>query len=196
MKERHRHPQFSTKGLVAYYKLWAGLTSTGSVFDYSQSGFTGATAGTDIAPAYPGFVFNGTDDEIFMTQGPGSVLTIVMWIKVDDATAEDLIGINLITYIEIDTGDVGSTGFGGGSTVIYVDAVEATAISEADWHMITLTNTVGVNADLGELRIGATDSEINFLNGKMGEVMLYDRALTPAEIKSVYELTKWRYPNN
>lgn len=52
-------PQINTVGLVAHYKLWAGLTSTGKVFDYSLSGNTGTVTGA--LPAYPGFLFvNGS----------------------------------------------------------------------------------------------------------------------------------------
>ncbi len=55
-------PQVSTVGLVAHYKLWAGLTTTGEVFDYSLNGNTGIV--TDAIPAYPGFLFDAVNDEI------------------------------------------------------------------------------------------------------------------------------------
>ena len=48
-----------TANLAAWWKLHDGTTT-----DYSGGGNTGVANGTDIAPAYPGFVFNGTDDYI------------------------------------------------------------------------------------------------------------------------------------
>ena len=48
-------PQVNTVGLVAHYKLWAGLTTAGEVFDYALNGNTGTVTGA--APAYPGFLF-------------------------------------------------------------------------------------------------------------------------------------------
>ena len=55
-------PQVNTVGLVAHYKLWAGLTTTGEVFDYALNGSTGTVTGA--TPAYPGFLFDAVNDEI------------------------------------------------------------------------------------------------------------------------------------
>ncbi len=55
-------PQINTVDLVAHYKLWAGLTTTGEVFDYSLNGNTGTVTGA--VPAYPGFAFDASGDEI------------------------------------------------------------------------------------------------------------------------------------
>ncbi len=55
-------PQVNTVGLVAHYKLWAGLTTAGEVFDYALNGNTGTVTGA--APAYPGFLFDAFNDEI------------------------------------------------------------------------------------------------------------------------------------
>ena len=77
-------PQVNTVGLVAHYKLWAGLATTGQVFDYALNGNTGTVTGA--APAYPGFLFAdgsriscGSDssiDDIF--DGGG---TFVGWLR-------------------------------------------------------------------------------------------------------------------
>jgi hypothetical protein len=194
MKEKYRHPQFSTKGLVAYYKLWAGSFDGTNVFDYAQNGFVGVPANLNTE-AYPGFAFNGTDDQIDFPSGPTSVSTIVIWIKANGATLEELIDLNQTDYMEISTGDVTSDGFAGGTVVIYVDAVAGTGI-DTDWHMVTLTDTVGKDASAGFMTLGVTVSGAAPLDGKIGEVMLFDRVLSPAEVKSLYELSKWRYPSN
>ena len=62
MKQRFVEQQVPTKDMVAYYKLWYGLTTTGEVFDYSLNGNLGTVTGA--VPAYPGFLFDGVNDEI------------------------------------------------------------------------------------------------------------------------------------
>ena len=88
-------PRFSTKGLVAHYKLWFSTMTAGKVFDYSLNGHTGTLNGTDIAPTYPGFSFNGTDDWIVAADhndfsfGDSSTdfpFSVSVWVNMDDAT--------------------------------------------------------------------------------------------------------------
>ncbi len=62
MKQRFVQQQVPTKDMVAYYKLWYGLTTAGEVFDYSLNGNLGTVTGA--VPAYPGFLFDASDDEI------------------------------------------------------------------------------------------------------------------------------------
>jgi len=194
MRKQARHPQFSDKGLVAHYKLYAGLNATAKVFDYSLGGFTGVPAGTDIAPAYPGFLFNGTDDEIGIATGPSSVSTVLIWVKPDDVAGVDLaMNLNDTDRLSIDTGTLTKAGFAGGTTVLYTDGIASTTVT-ANWHLVGITDTVAKDAS-SNAKIGNFDP-FQFMAGKIGETMLFDRVLTPAEMKSIYELTKWRYPNN
>ncbi len=195
MTNRYRHPQISTVGLVAYYKLWSGLYDGTSVFDYSLNGFTGTPAGTDIAPAYPGFSFNGTDDFIDVGSGPTSVKTVALWVnQADIAGNEYPIDLNGTDFISVASGAVTVNGFT--AALLYVDGAlgtsGVTAIAASTWALIVVTDTTASNAT--DFDIGKETA--NFFEGKVGEVMLFDRVLTPAEIKSIYELTKWRYPNN
>ncbi len=62
MKQRFVQQQVPTKDMVAYYKLWYGLTTAGEVFDYSLNGNLGTVTGA--VPAYPGLLFDASDDEI------------------------------------------------------------------------------------------------------------------------------------
>ena len=195
MQEKYRKPQISTVGIVARYKLWAGLTSPGVVFDYSSGGFAGTPTGTDIAPAYPGFLFNGTDDSIGVTSGgPSAVNTVLMWVNPTDVAGVDFpIALAVSNQLIITTGTLSVAGFGGGTTVLYVDGVAGTTVT-ANWHLIGITDTVASGGD--SIFIGKRPLPPAFFKGLIGETLLYDRVLSPAEVKSVYELTKWRYPNN
>lgn len=189
MKEKYRKPQISTVGLVAHYKLWAGLTDGSTVFDYSLGGFVATLTGTDIAPAYPGFVFNGTDDFIGIVTGPTGVKTVLAWVNPTDVAGIDaVLDYNGTDSLVSDTGTLSLGGFAGGSQVTYVDGVAGATVT-AVWHLVGITDTVGRNIALATIGLEGA----NFFAGFIGETMCFDRVLTAPDVKSIYELTKWRY---
>ncbi len=95
MQRRYLQRSFPVNnvGLALYYKLGAGLMSTGKVFDYSQNGNTGVVTGTSIVPAYPGFRLAG-NNEYFDVGSPlqntfrGS-FTLAVWVKLNDGQTPD-----------------------------------------------------------------------------------------------------------
>ena len=51
-----------------------------------------------------------------------------------------------------------------------------------------------INADTADLVLGRwVGGSLGFFDGVMGEVRVYNRALTPLEVQHNYEVTKWRY---
>lgn len=189
MQEKYRKPQISTIGLIAHYKLWAGLTNGATVFDYSLGGELGTPTGSDIAPAYPGFTFNGTDDFIDVGNQGGAIKTVLQWVNATNVTGFDYpIDLNGTDYMSINAGSVGANGFAG--STIYVDGVQANTITADNWHLIGLTIATAKTAS--DLDIGRVEGQ-GLFTGKIGETMLFDRLLSPADTKSIYELTKWRY---
>ncbi len=193
MDKKYLKPQFSTVGLVAYYKLFLGLTTTASVFDYALNGFAGIPFGTDIAPAYPGFAFNGTDDRIDFVSGSVSVKTIIQWVRKDTPGEEGIIDLNGTDYITLDGTTLTLNGFAGGTNVRYVDGVTGSTTVSAEWGMIGVTSTTGRDASAGNMKIGTEASAGTFLKGSIGETMLFDRVLTADEILSIYNITRGRY---
>ncbi len=192
MQEKYRKPQISTVGLVAHYKLWAGLTTTGAVFDYSLNGLIGTLNGPTVAPAYPGFFFDGAQDFIDIGSGPSSVKSVSVWIKQADIAGNEFpIDLNGTDYISVVSGAVTVNGFT--AAVLYVGGVlgtsGVTAIAADTWAYIVVTDTTASNAT--DFDIGRVTASL--FEGIIGEVMLFDRVLSPADIKSIYELTKWRY---
>ncbi len=182
-------PQVNTVGLVAHYKLWAGLTTTTTVFDYSLNGFTGTVSGTNIVPAYPGFTFNDTDDVIDIGSGPGAVSTVLMWVNPTDVAGTDHpISLSSAILLKIVTGTLEAEGFTGGVSILYIDGIAATTVT-ANWHLIGITDTVAKNAS--NLDIGRERSRR--FAGIIGDTMLFDRVLTAADVKSIYSITRWRY---
>ncbi len=191
MQEKYRKPQISTLGLIAYYKLWAGLTDGSIVFDYTLGGGPGTPTGTDIEPAYPGFSFNGTDDFISIAKRLSTINTVLLWVKPTNIAGTDYpIDLNGTDYLTIETGTLTKNGFAGGTTVLSVDGVTAATAVTANWHLIGITDTSGKNAS--DVDIGRVEG-VGLFTGSIGETMLFKRMLSVADIKSIYELSKWRY---
>jgi len=223
MKEKYRKPQISTVGLVAHYKLWAGLTTADIVFDYSLNGNEGTVSGA--VPAYPGFAFS-TDtiacgsasviDNLFAGGGTvstwllsigkgggdaGTVITKEKWLlqlggavtsMIFSQAFDDDDGIwtfavtgniweNVIVVYDNDVGANDPT--------VYVDGVAVSATpATQDPGSDDATSDAADSLLFGD--VDATGSD---WNGKIGETMLFDRVLSAADAKSIYELTKWRY---
>ncbi len=184
-------PQINTVGLVAYYKLCAGLTTANIIFDYSFGGFVGTPTGA--FPVYPGFFFDGADDVIQVVTGPSSVSTIAMWIKPNATTSEEVIDLNLTDFIEITTGEVTPSGFAGGVTNPFVDGVSGAVAVTTDWNLIGLTDTLAKDASTGDMLIGQTDTGANAFDGLIGEVWLFSDVKDDAYMRSLFEITRWRY---
>ena len=187
-------PQISTVGLVAHYKLWAGLTSTASVFDYSLGGKPGTPTGTDIAPAFPGFTCNGIDDFIDVGTGPTAVNSVLMWVKLTSiASTEHILGLQTGIYLRVAIGAFQAPGFTGGTTILYNNGIATPAAVKAEtWHFVGVTDTVAKDAsdfDIGRANPGA----VAYMEGVVGDVFLFSRVLTAADVISIYSLTRWRY---
>jgi hypothetical protein len=194
MEEKYRHTQFSTKGLVAYYKLFAGYTAGLTVHDYSGSGFTGTSTSSIVADKYPGMSFNGTHTIVIGT-GPTDVKTISIWANpLSIAAIDEVIRLQVGIYISIATGVVTVTGIAGSS--LYVNGILGTSgvttVEANKWSHIAVTDASANNASVCAIGKNNTDP----FEGTISDVALFDVEKTAAEIKSIYELTKWRYPNN
>lgn len=189
MNKQFIKPHFSTVGLVARYKLWAGMTTPGQVFDYSLGGKPGTLTGTDIAPDYPGFSFNGSDDYIDVGNQGSGIKTVLLWVNVTSIVpSQGITDINGTDAIDTDGGEIETSGFAG--STIYVDGVAATTITADRWHLIGLTIATAKTAS--DFDIGKSVSE-GFFTGKIGEVLLFNTELSAADMKSIFELTRWRY---
>ncbi len=188
MEAKYLHPTPSTLGLDAHYKLWAGLTSATTVFDYSLGGKPGTLEGTDIVPAYPGFAFNGTDDFIDVGNQGGLIRTVAMWVNATSIAGFDYpIDINGIEYLIINAGSVAPNGYAG--STVYVDGVAANTITAGKWHLIGLTAAAKTASDLD---IGRVEG-VGWFTGSIGDVWLFNIAKTVDEFRSIYEVTRGRY---
>ncbi len=182
-------PQINTVGLVAHYKLWAGLTTTGEVFDYSLGGATGTVTGTDIAPTYPGFSFNGTDDFIDVGNQGGAIKTVAIWIKPTTIIGFDhFIGFDGGTsFIFIEDGSIDVGGITGDTS--YIDGIVNDMLTAGKWQLSSLTFDAVTASDLD---IGRVEGQ-GLFTGKIGDTMFFDRVLSAVDVKNIYSVTRWRY---
>ena len=182
-------PQINTVGLVAYYKLQFGLMTAGKVFDYSLGGAVGTLNGSDIVPVFPGFSFNGTDDFIDVGNHGGTIRSIAIWVNHTEGAGNIYpLDLNGTAFISIEVSQLIGNGMGPG-LVEFVDGIVGTAVSKEVWHLISMTISERTASDLD---IGRVEGQ-GLFDGKIGEVMLFNRALPATEMRSLYELTRHRY---
>jgi len=186
----NRSLNFLTSGLVGYWTMdgskvnWA----TGAVTDSSGNGNTGyvtnmatstAAAAGKIGQALS---FDGVDDYVDRGTGPTSANTFSFWVYPQTTTGYFVNITDTTVYIWANAGTVTATGFSGTPT-IYVNGQVSSIISAGQWQYITVTTTVAENAS--NLDIGRTQ-DANYFNGKIDEVRVYNRALSPDEIQKLY----------
>lgn len=193
MNRRKIVPRPSDKGLVCHLPMYYGFNDNSTlVWDQSQNGKNGTASGSPV-PLFPGFDLTaGSSQYVDVGTGPTSVNTVAMWVKMDDITANTdyPIDLNGTDYLTIVNGVLTQNGFAGGTAVLYTDGVAAaTAISLATWHHIGITDTSAKNAN--DLDIGREGA--NYTSGVVADVRLYSGVLTAADMKTLYELTKWRF---
>ncbi|GAG21031.1 unnamed protein product, partial [marine sediment metagenome] len=156
-----------------------------------------------------GRYFDGTDDYIVLPANwMPSTGTIEMWVKFDLALSHHL--------FSSDDNEVSIYNSAGTNILFYYDGA-ARITSVPDWATNTFVhlvityarNTTGYiytnGTELGNgaipdtavtnvaTRLGESSSGANDYTGTMGEVRIYNRALTPLEIQHNYLATKWRY---
>jgi hypothetical protein len=124
-----------------------------------------------------------TDEWIDIGNQGSSIKTIALWAKPDSVAGTDyLIDLNGTDYLTVISGTVTQNGFASGTQIIYVDGQVASTIT-ADWHFVVLTSTIGYMAS--DLDIGRLENT-GYFNGVVWDLMLFDRVLSPDEIKRLY----------
>jgi len=190
MNPRMIPPRPSDKGLVCSLAMHGQIESI--VWDESQNGFNGTPTNSPV-PKYPGFDLTAASSQyVDVGTGPTVVKTVAMWVKMDDITANtdypiDLNGTDFLTIVN---GTLTKNGFAAGTQVLYTDGVAAaTTITLAKWHHIGITDTTG--RDASDLDIGRETG--NYSSGVVAGVRLYSSVLTAQQMKTLYDLTRWRY---
>ena len=225
-------PQINTVGLILHYKLWAGLTTSALVFDYSLNGNDGTVVSAP-PPVFPGFDFDGSGDYIntgdtFQSTFRGD-FTLSAWVKPDDgqpSSSSVIMGARNATVQDVvlfNQNSVGSLRIQ--TTINNIDVIVDSdnivfANGQESWHHIAAvvdttakTMTLYFDGALAGSGSTATQTPTDFTTdqnlwigvgnnnsvvflpyaGLIDEPMIFNKTKTAAEIKSIYESTRWRY---
>lgn len=126
-----------------------------------------------------------TDEWIDVGDTSLNIKSITFWCKPDAVitTTDYPIDLDGTNYITIVNGTVTKNGFSSGTQVIYVNGVVGTTVVTTAYRFVVLTSTSAVDTD--DLDIGRLESS-GYFDGKIDNVMLFDKVLTAAEVKYLY----------
>ncbi len=124
--------------------------------------------------------FDGADDYVAVgNTGRTDIATLSFWAK-PASTTQKIIELSASDAVEISAGTVAVTGFG--TEKIYIDGTEASSLADTNWHHITVVSSVGLTANA--MNIGKVGT--NYYSGLIDDVRIYNYALTPLQIKTLY----------
>lgn len=181
-----------SNGLKGYWKMDDNVSgNTKTLIDSSGNGNSATThnganaAGMDCTlPGKIGFGchFDGVDDNVSVTNTLSGVQTVAFWASPSAQTTNSFIDLNGTATISSASGSVTTVGFSG--VRIYVNGTETSTLPNAmQWQHIVVTSTAGISASA--ITIGKVAS--GFYGGRMDEVRMYNRTLSPVEVRLLYD---------
>ena len=127
-------------------------------------------------------IFNGTNSYIDIGNTGQTVKSISFWIK-PATTTEDIIDLDGGTHtIEVSGGTLTATGFS--SPTIFVDGVEATALSAGVWQHVVISTAAGFSAS--NMDIGRVSA--SYFDGQLVDVRLYSDERNLGFVSADYKL--------
>jgi len=135
--------------------------------------------------------------EIEVTSSGGTIpatKTVSFWTNPDNSTNYYL-SLTSGAYITSSSGTLSATGFT--NPKIYVNGVQTNTIIADTWQLVTVTSDTAITAN--QFYIGKQD--VNYFDGTMDEVRLYNRVLSPVEISRLYNwgpgpVGEWKMDEN
>jgi len=173
-------------GLVGYWSFnspdMAGVTA----YDRSGQGNNGTLTNGPvraIGKIGQALDFDGSNDYVDIGAGPSSVNSVSFWVY-PKTTTEYFVNLTGTTdYIWSDAGTITATGIT--SPTIYVNGIVSSTLVANQWqHVAVVTNTA---ENASNLDIGRTQ-DLNNLEGLIDDVRVYNRALSPDEIRRLYNM--------
>lgn len=146
-----------------------------------------------------GHYFDGSDD--YIDCGDSSALTITSGTIEVWAYRQNKAGGNNHWLVAGYNGGGGYVYWTGGADTlaasagtIHVNGNGASSATEERWQHIAVSG-IALTAITNSLKVGTRHILLagNYFEGYIGEVRIYNRALTPLEIQHNYQATKWRY---
>ena len=181
-----------SEGLVGHWSFdGSTIAESGKhkVLDISGNGFHGAFVNATPTPVTIGKIgqalnFDRATDYVDIGAGPSSVKSVSFWVN-PKTTTEYFINISGTTkYINVLLGTVNAILFT--SPTIYVDGVVSSTLVADKWQNVVVTTDTAVDAN--NIDIGRVANGGAFMNGSIDEVRIYDRVLTPDEVKRLHKM--------
>ena len=151
-----------------------GTKENDPTFSYDQHGREGKSV-----------YFAGNANKIVMGD-LGLAKSFTMWIKSSYADMKEILRITngLVTIRTDETTGVTTDGVGWSTPTYYMNGeIGAGSSEKTDWRFLVVTQTTGI-ATTG---FGLSNVASNDFRGRMSEVRVYDRVLTPTEIRMAYK---------
>jgi len=178
-------------GLIGHWML-SREHSTGRVFyDLSGKGHNG-TKDNDPTFSYDqhgregkSVKFSGNANKVVIGD-LGLAKSFTMWIKTYYAGMKEILRItgSYVTIRTDETTGVTTAGVGWSTPTYYMNGeIGAGSSEKTDWRFLVVTQTTGIATTLFALSTVAS----NDFRGRMSEVRVYDRVLTPTEIRMAYK---------
>ena len=211
---------FSMENCVLYLPLWQEDMQGSPLLSYDQNHHSATVTGATWG--YQGRTFDGIDDYIKAGTSsafkPTTALSVGVWYKNDVSEAST----RIISMTGADAlqgwlfrAATNTAGFQIHNGTAWVSTTSA-ALTIGAWHCVFgVYDKVNISAYAEGLPSGTPTAETNnisytgtaelyiaaredldlpeFFDGTIGEVWIYNRALTAAEIQNIYLATKWRY---
>jgi hypothetical protein len=174
-------------GLVGSWTFDAPDLAGTVAYDRSSGAHNGTLTNTPlrgVGKIGQALSFNSANTTYVTAGNVGSgIMTVAFWMKAPDVTSQKLISIDGTKQIETNGSDaIVATSFP--AATVYVDGIVGSAVKDGQWHHVVVTDTTGVTGTTFEIgRVVAT-----YFTGTIDDVRIYNRALTPQEIKRLYNI--------
>ena len=199
-------------GETTYYQAKRGIVQDGLVLNLDAAvdqSYNGGTTWRDLAGSNDGTLINGptfssdnggvlsfdnTDDHGIITATFNFTATLCCWFSGRNTTANYLLDFRSSSgtgylYIETDT----NPGVFYTSGTSYVNGIQGDTLNDDDpnpWQHVVIS---GISINCLRIYIASRFSLQRFLNGKMGMIQIYNRALSANEVAQNYNATRHRF---
>ena len=131
--------------------------------------------------------FDGTNDKVVIGD-VGNIKTVSFWVNADTAT-EQIIDLDGTQYITVSSNTL-TLGGTWSSSIIYIDGVVSTTLSNDKWHHVAVTVTANIDADSVDFGIIGSDyGDITLSN-----VTMFDTTLTSSQVQELYNNPEMQLP--
>ena len=178
-----------TSGLVGLWSFDGKETkwATGQALDGSGGGNTGSLVGmsTTTSPVAGklGQALSFSGNNYASIANTITTRSVSFWVKPTTNTAS-MLNLTATAYITATGGTISATGFT--SPTIYVNGVAGGVLAAGVWNHIVVTDTANTSADA--ITIGKANGA--YTTGSIDDVRVYNRALSPSEVKLLYNSGK------